>query len=50
VSHNAPLSEFDAVAERYLVFRIDPTWPSAPKDLNPHSMTRLLVQNADFVN
>ncbi len=24
VSHNAPLSEFDAVAERYPVFRIDP--------------------------
>lgn len=24
LSHNAPLSEFDAVAERYPVFRIDP--------------------------
>ena len=24
VSHNAPLSEFDAVAEGYPVFRIDP--------------------------
>ena len=24
VTHNAPLSEFDAVAERYPVFRIDP--------------------------
>jgi hypothetical protein len=24
VSHEAPVSEFDAVAERYPVFRIDP--------------------------
>jgi hypothetical protein len=24
ISHNAPLSEFDAVAEHYPVFRIDP--------------------------
>jgi len=24
VPHNAPVSEFDAVAERYPVFRVDP--------------------------